>query len=355
MVTWMASKGRPGEGLGTHFVPVRSATGGTLVPTGITDGGRTVVGFEYRDRTDAEAEKVRRGWVWAPSSEIDVLRVLRPMGDAGHVVLGVDGSATTFVGCRDVDGGGHRATLWLAGQGAVDLCEGESQESCAMAITVDGATVAGVRGGWACLWRPGQGSQALTLRDPLVLSSQARALSPRGEAIAGCSVSSLGDDRTLCEAVLWLEGEPGRMLGFLPGAHLPISVANAVASDGSVVAGWAASRFTHQFQAVVWKQGEGPYPLPSTEGVCMSAALSVSKDGRRIVGYEADKTRQHAVLWEEQGSARRIETTVRTEFGQDVAGLHLTSASSISPDGHEVAGTGVDKQGRFTAWRAYIP
>jgi uncharacterized membrane protein len=175
---------------------------------------------------------------------------------------------------------GERLVLGDHGGGAI---------GAALAITADGAFVAGGIGARAYRWRLGDGSSVL-----LGLPIQARAIAADGQTVAG-QVAQFQVPPPWYQAFVWTPAQGVQLLGDLPGSTM--------SSDG----------------------------------------LALSADGRRVVGFGSTVNGNEAFVWEIDTGMRNLRHVLIRQHGLGPAldGWRLTEATGVSADGSAIVGTGV--------------
>ena len=89
----------------------------------------------------------------------------------------------------------------------------------------------------------------------------------------------------------------------------------------------------------------------------VAPALDASHDGSVLVGFlelEGDDAK-HAWIWRSGDAEARFLEDVLAEAGLDLDGWQLEAATSISADGHTIAGYGINPSGVREAWVTTIP
>ncbi len=179
------------------------------------------------------------------------------------------------------------------------------------------------------------------------------AISADGLTIVG---DSIGVDGTTSyrDAFRWTQGEGMTSLGAF--------TANAVSRDGQVVVG--AINTNEGFRAYRWTQADGFDPLGTLGPNQTSAALGVSGDGRRVVGYVEDQGTdlRTAFVWDEGKGMRLLQDVLVNEFGfgNELDGWTLTKVYAVSDDGSTLVGRGYyqpdpEQSGQDLAFRAVFP
>jgi probable HAF family extracellular repeat protein len=152
------------------------------------------------------------------------------------------------------------------------------------------------------------------------------------------------------------EGNPCMVsLGDLPGGAIQ-SLATDVSADGSVVVGWSQSDLCSE--AFRWEDGvmTGLGTIPSLGLV--SIARAVSADASVIVGHIGGSSifapPVGAFVWDETSGMRILQSVLVDDFGLDLTGWTLTSATGISADGLTIVGEGINPDGFGEGWIAVL-
>jgi hypothetical protein len=131
--------------------------------------------------------------------------------------------------------------------------------------------------------------------------------------------------------------------------------AAAASRDGGVVVGILTG--DDGFQAYRWSEAEGllELPHPGFNGYT-AAAMGVSGDGSRVVGYIEDPATdlRKAFIWDDIHGHIPLKQLLEESYGYDLSGWNLTKAHAISDDGHTVVGRGLSPQGEDVAFRVFL-
>ncbi len=304
------------ESLG--YLPGKDAT----IAGKISQDGTTVVGNAHQspwntDPWDRETEAFR----WTEGGGIQSLGI--PGGYSGTAASNVSGDGSVVVGNVWNDSQvayGFRWTLTnpVTGDGTMVFLEGfagGSAHSGANGVTADGTVVVGYG-------TPASGQQ------------QASRWNADG------TIESLGN--LASNPFLW-------------------SVAGDVSSDGEVVVGtgYRGAAFNNNMEAYIWTQATGMVGLGTDlpEGhYDDTSALAVSADGSIVVGYASSTASTTAVpfIWDSVNGMRNLQSVLTTEYGLDLTGWVLETASDISANGDFIVGHGYH-DGVTEAFRAAIP
>lgn len=185
---------------------------------------------------------------------------------------------------------------------------------------------------------------ALGSLTPQARQSYASGVSADGSVVVGESGS---------QAFRWDEVAGIAGLGYLAGGE-PFSVANAVSGDGSVIIGQSSSLLgTETFR---WTADGGMVGLGDLDGGDFeSDGLAVSSNGNVIVGQGTTATGAAAFMWTPDRGMRLLEDVLITDYGLDLTGWSLTTATGISADGKTIVGTGINPAGVQEAFVAVVP
>lgn len=176
----------------------------------------------------------------------------------------------------------------------------------------------------------------------------AYAVSASGDVVVGRGMTDDG-----LEAFLWTREHGAVGLGDLPGGEHD-SVANAVTSDGHVVVGRGWSE--NGREAFRWTQQTGMVGLGDlADGAWYSEALAVCDSGSVIVGTSSTMLGNEAFIWRRGGPMRSLGAVLRSEYGLDLDGWTLVSATGTCGLGETVVGWGINPQGATEMWVARMP
>jgi hypothetical protein len=121
---------------------------------------------------------------------------------------------------------------------------------------------------------------------------------------------------------------------------LDLKKAIDVSADGSVILGENQSGET-----VRWENSASTIIGP------VRGASAISADGSTIVGYGTDK---RAYIWDADNGVRNLRYVLTNDFGLDLTGWTLKSATGVSDDGTVIVGIGINPAGHEEGWRAAI-
>lgn len=284
----------------------------------------------------------RNAFEWTPA------RGTRFLGAAGgQVSVSRDGS--TIVG--DVFSHGHvTAAIYRSGTwrslGGYPGSEGCPALSNAYAVADGGSSVVGL--GWndcdatAFEWTRASGIQSLGSLDDQ--ASRANDVNADGSVIVGWDDATDGARR----GARWVDGAESLLSPTGPF----VGSAEAVTADGSVVVGGEAGPGAVHNQAYRWTQARGPQLLGKLPGggvLAIASALSVTDDGKIVVGFSGAALRK-AFLWAGATGMIPLQSYLQGLGVTGLDGWHLDTAISISADGSTIAGWGYNPDGRVQSW-----
>ncbi|MEL6613431.1 MAG: hypothetical protein AAFQ53_15135, partial [Bacteroidota bacterium] len=148
-------------------------------------------------------------------------------------------------------------------------------------------------------------------------------------------------------AVRWANGAI-QDLG-LPDASFALSEGVGISGDGEVIVGVAYTSDLSQ-QPIRWTAERGMEVLDAPERMGNRVANDANVDGSIIVG----ELGLRAYIWTSEEGGRFLDEVLTDEFGVDLSGWALNSATAISDDGTVIAGCG-STNGSFVAWRVELP
>ncbi|MEI6566178.1 MAG: PEP-CTERM sorting domain-containing protein [Verrucomicrobiota bacterium] len=299
--------GTMGGGVGSHAFGI-SADG--MVVIGVVIGGNAEwdVGFRWTEGRGKE--------------------VLGHFDNLSHNVTqprGISADGTVIAGMATYNDSWPWGFVWTPTSGMVNLgvaC------NTPRAVSADGKALVGTGAneiGQPAAFR--RTSQGVSFIGPLSGGrfADAYGVSADGSVVIGTSQSSVGD-----RAFRWAAGEGMTGLGVIPGAVS--SEGYGISGNGLVVVGSSAGH------AVRWNKGEDILDLGDPEGATsgQSVAVAASDDGSVIVGRAAGS----AFIWDVTHGSRWISEMLTNDFGLDLEGWGLDEALSISADGRTIVGNG---------------
>ena len=256
---------------------------------------------------------------------------------------------------RGQSAAGQRAFRWSAATGMTDLGKlagGTGNFSIALGVSANGLVVVGnsdsTPGTQAFMWTAAGGMVGLGDLPGTTFSSVANGVSADGLVIVGQSRSASGP-----EAYRWTAAGGMVGLGDLAGS-LFSSTAIAASADGSVIVGQARSSSgseAFRWTAATGMQGLGDLP----GGSFSSVANAVSADGLTVVGRSnvvPTVPGDAAFIWDQAHGMRNLRNVLISDFGLNLTGWTLSSATGVSADGKQIAGFGTNPSGGSEGWFA---
>lgn len=233
---------------------------------------------------------------------------------------GVSADGSVVVGqLEDAGDDANRAFRWQNGQMQNLGVLPNSPQSKAFDVSADGSVVVGFSGFDAFRWQNGQ-MQSLGI-------GQAWAVSSNGLTVVGQSSFS-----NALRAARW-QNNTVLNLGTLPG-YTQEGRAQDVSDDGSIIVGYVFD--SGMFRAFRWQNGQ-MQDLGSFGGNT-SSAWGVTADGLVVVGGSSDSTQQlRAFRWTQQTQMQDLNQVYASLLTD---GSRLWVATSISPDGRYIVGSG---------------
>lgn len=236
-------------------------------------------------------------------------------GKSASVANGVSADGAVVVGTDDYRGGGGPAPVtgaayrWTAEGGSAALADLAGGPDCSRAydVSADGRIAIGV-----------------------------------GDCAASFQVEDLG------MAVRWVDDGGPEPLGYLPGAAMNFSRANAISPEGDAIVGSSAS--ADGTEPFVWTEARGMVGIGNLSGASYGAAEAVSSLGRFVGGSSGGR----AFLWTEHLGMRDVQEMLARNPQIDLEGWTLTSVTAISSDGVYLAGDGINPDGNQEAWWAEL-
>ncbi len=177
-------------------------------------------------------------------------------------------------------------------------------------------------------------------------SSRANSVSADGATVVGWLSS--GSRR----AVRW-NGGLGSFLGSLDTSN-PIYGAGecyGVSRDGTFVCGTSAQK------AFLWSAATGMRDLGKLAGAASGFAMSVSADGRTVVGWSgANVFDAQAVIWREgMTQVESLQSYLTANGDPNAASWTLRYAYDVSGDGSRITGWGIDPTGALQPYLVTLP
>jgi len=280
---------------------------------------------------------------------------MQPLGTSPGGAYGVSDDGSVVVGKS-----GSTASRWTSSTGLAllgNLPGGTS--SIAYDVSGDGTVVVGAAGGsnQSFRWTQATGLVGLGTAAPgRAAGSTLYGISQDGQVLVGTTPIDpiSGPDR----ATRWTTGGGYQVIPTFPSPY--DSRANAASADGSVIVGQSGTLIVPE--AFLWSADTGTIslgqPAGTTDPLFTSEALSVSADGRVVVGVAnaivGSTGTNRAFIWDAASGSRYLQDVLQG-FGLDLTGWTLSRATDISADGLVIVGTGVNPAGNDEGWIAIIP
>lgn len=229
-------------------------------------------------------------------------------------------------------------------------CERYSMGSIANDISYDGSTIVGTLmmldkgalaigdlvnalGFEAFIWDENNGYKVLGSLSDSKMFSVANAVNSDGSIVAGASEGDNG-----MEAFKWTSSEGMIGLGDLPGGEY-FSSALDVSNDGNKIAGFS-SVGTDIYEAFKWTSEEGMTGLGRPSASESSLAMSISGDGNVVVGAMGDLESKNlnAFRWDLANGMQKVTSWLTTTGASVPSALSLDIATSTNEDGSVVGG-----------------
>ena len=229
-------------------------------------------------------------------------------------------------------------------------CERYSMGSIANDISYDGSTIVGTLvmldkgalaigdlvkalGFEAFIWDENNGYKVLGSLSDSKMFSVANAVNSDGSIVAGTSEGDNG-----MEAFKWTSSEGMIGLGDLPGGEY-FSSALDVSNDGDKIAGFS-SVGTDIYEAFKWTSEEGMTGLGRPSASESSLAMSISGDGNVVVGAMGDLESKNlnAFRWDLVNGMQKVTSWLTTTGASVPSALSLDIATSTNEDGSVVGG-----------------
>lgn len=303
--------------------------------TSMTPDGRTVVGTAI----SYHARDIAFSWNNGQFRHIDQ----RPGSSTGASKISGDGS--TIVGR---DGGGFTertsAVLWRNG-GAAQYLEGQSaaDQSIAVAVSVDGSTVAGYT--WTddefyspFIYREETGVEYLPL--PEGRSGEPVGLSQDGSKVFGL----LGSGNAL---YTWDRDHGTRL-------HTTFSTPIGLTPDSRFVYGGNAATLLGRDKPARWSEDGGVDYLPMLPGDTSGYVSASNYDGSMLAGISySGVSPQRAFFWSAATGTVELSSWLSSR-GANLDGFWLNRPAAMSWDGTVIVGNGT-YLGKSRPWLATVP
>jgi probable HAF family extracellular repeat protein len=303
---------------------------------GVSADGRFVVGTSYLSSLPQAYRRMLGGGM------IGLGTFPSPHPSSAASAVSADGNFV--VGSSNVNNESIEVFRWTQNTGLLGLGDlpGGIVQSFPFGISADGNVVVGfsasANGREAFRWTQAGGMVGLGDLPQNDFYSEAYGVSADGSVVVGYSRSASGP-----EAFRWTQEEGMVGLG-APDQNQFESRASAVSADGSVVVGYAfypTAEQTGRFQPFRWTQAGGMAKLgdlPNGVLTTQVPAVFVSANAAVVVGtgYPGDP-----FIWDAANGMRNLRDVLVNQYGLDLTGWTLTSATGISADGLTIVGNGV--------------
>jgi len=310
----------------------------------VSADGAVVTGY-------SNAESGSQAFMWTENTGMVSLGNLPDNSFKASWANSISADGKVIVGYGDPVGDGwnsYKGFIWTAtnGMSLTGSLDGAGR-SMAFDVSADGSVVVGDGGQQAFRWQQSEGITGLgTL--PGKPNSRAVAVSADGMVATGSSYNSTWTSE---ETFRWTQDGGIQGLGFLSGTSN--SFPNAISPDGSVIAGTSAS--SSRAYAYRWTASTGMVNIGNLPGAYTTHPGGVSQNGEIIVGGSyVNMSNGQAFIWDSVNKMRNLKTVLQTEYGLDLTGWTLQSASDITPDGNVIVGWGVNPSGQQEAFRVAL-
>jgi len=260
----------------------------------------------------------------------------------------VSGDGLVIVGyVADRSATGHpKAFRWTRDSGmvALDKVPDGHNATWARSVSCNGSVVVG-----ECQGPAGLEAFRWTATTGMTCSgrfSYATAISGDGSVVVGSAVSG-----SVGQAARWTEAGGMVSLGCLREGWG--TGATSVSADGAVVVGSAVSKGANRWEAFRWTKDGGMVGLGSLPGLTNSESCAVSKEGSIVLGVSYSYPRYEAFIWDTVFGVRSLQSVLTKDFGLDLTGWTLISASGISDDRTTIVGHGRHND-HYEAWIAHL-
>jgi len=332
------------------FQGVGDLSGGSVrsEARGVSPDGTAVVGSSSSSKSTSQAYRWLNGAIVGlsvPGGSSTLMRA-NAVSDGGRVIVGRISTVGSDYG---------EAFAWENGQVTHlgYLGGGPAFDSEALAVTADGTKIVGsstngTNGVEAFIRAWPDGSMTGLGLGPGESYSSSLGVSADGLHMAGVT----NDTEGFIQAAHIRTGGPITVLEDLPGG-LDTSRAFAISGDASSLVG--EGRSDAGFEAARWTSDLHVHSLGAAQaGFSYSEALAVSGNGAAIVGDASGQGRGVAFLWDATHGFRSLETVLTADYGLDITGWMLTSATGISADGQVIVGNGINPSGNQEGWIAIL-
>jgi uncharacterized membrane protein len=227
-------------------------------------------------------------------------------------------------------------------------------------VSASGAVVVGTKGRSYGAYKWIQGA---AWDIPMTQLATGMGVSADGMIIAGNVFTRVGDwGTTVPSARIWNNWVVTEVGSLTEGTYAA-SYTFGISPNGNVIFGYSSSTqaFLEGFRWNVETGMEGVGMVPGWASNHYSWMLASNYDGSVMVGVaepDFNKSRpenERAIMWDAQHGIRFVDDVLTNDFGLDLTGWQLRSATGISWDGTTIVGYGVGPQGNHEGWVATIP
>jgi probable HAF family extracellular repeat protein len=330
--------------MGATFQSLGDFSGGSFYSEAadVSDDGSVITGVG----TTAAGQQAFR---WTQSTGMVSLGNLSNSSFKNSGAAKISANGSTIVGWGDTVGNGwnwyaNKAFRWTQSTGMVSIPSlNGATYSNSGGVSADGSVVVGTSGTQAFRWTQSGGIVGLGYL-PGHSTSSAEAVSDNGSVIVGTSGFE--------QAFRWTQSGGMQGLGFLPGCNG--SEPYNVSPDGSIVVGTCYSSSSNP--AYRWTQSTGMVSLGNLPGMTTTHPLGLTSNGSIIVGTSINSSFTHgdAFIWDAAHGMRNLQSVLQSEYGLDLTGWNLQSASGIMPDGNVIVGYGTNPSGQTEAFRVSL-
>ncbi|MEM8713016.1 MAG: hypothetical protein AAGG01_18850, partial [Planctomycetota bacterium] len=267
-----------------------SVGGPNSVANRISGDGSTVAGFI------GSASDEPRAFIWTSAGTVD----LGTLGGAESRVQALSFDGQVAVGASTNAAGVLRAFRWTSATGMQDLGHAPEQSSEAIRVSSGGEVISGLisesgSGNDTEVFRWTASTGLENLGTAGGLKTRSVVMSADGSTITGSEFMQNG---IFTEAYLWTAAT-GMTTPFPERDMWP----RDISADGTTIVGRMPTGEGVRIQAFRWRSTTGLEVLDQLSDNTAHQALSVSADGRTIVGLsDEESTRERAVSWRESGA-----------------------------------------------------
>jgi probable HAF family extracellular repeat protein len=327
------------------FTPIGLANGAVSSRANAVSADGSVVVGEF-----ALANGLTQAYRWTRTGGVVFLAGL-PGAPIDDVADGVSADGTVIAGGSPSQLG-YQAVVWSGAAYNVSPLvspSGTFVDSGAGATSADASVIIGGKSAGtishAFRWTASSGP---ILLDSSNVFTRAMGVSADGSVISGTYSVSVP-----MRAYRWTAATGIVFLDSLP-TNTVFSKGDGISADGKVIVGFSTSTRTPNGEAVRW-DAAGVHSLVSTPLPFASEADAASADGSIIVGRAAfDPSVSEAFIWDPANGMRNLRTILQAD-GVNLDGWVLGEGLSVSADGRTIVGIGTDPSGHQEGWIATLP